>query len=177
MCGLKKFDNKNKTMAPINIPFFGSVANAVVPVTYNYVSTTINHAYVGKRVRIKLLQFIHRPAAAESILMRMDFSSDFYSNAAGVIASINGSGSNQYNGVSYFQNNAGVGLYLSGATSNVVSSFFGTPTFEGMLLSPRLTITFRPATVAPGEETSLVSGVTTNNFGYAQLILDIEVIE
>lgn len=161
-------------MAPLNIPFFGSVLTDGL---YSYVNTKINHQYAGKRVRIKVLQWIHRPAATENLLLRLDFSNDFYSNSQGIISNINGTAGNTYNGVTYYQNNSGIGLFVSANSVGCVASFFGTPVFEGLLISPNLTITIRPVTVDPSVEKTASQNVATQNFGYAMLVLDIETIE
>jgi hypothetical protein len=161
-------------MAPLCIPFFGSVADNGL---YPYVNTVINHQYAGKRVRIKILQWLHRPAVGVANLLRMDFSNDFYSNSQGIIAGINGTAGNTYNNVTYYQNNPGVGLFLPGTSANTIYTFFGVPVFEGLLVSPRLQITIRPVQVDPSEISTNVYTTETLQFGYAQLILDIEIIE
>lgn len=180
-------------MAPVLIPFWGSIAS--VPVTvdgvqqlwYPYVNTKINHNYAGKRVRIKILSWSHRPQTATSILCRLDFSEEFQANPAGTFAGFNGE-TISTNSVritqtpsvtyqNYFQNNTGVGLFVSGNPGGAFNGVYGTPVFEGMLIAPTLTITFRPASQPYTSTVQATNDVTTGNFGYGCLILDIETIE
>ena len=167
-------------MAPLCVYFIGSVGKIVGADTiYPYVSTKINHQYSGKRVRIKILSFVHRPAAnVFTYPLRMDFSTDFYANGQGVVTGINRETTGiTYNGVNYYQNNTGVGLIIPGSATSIVRSFFGNPTYEGILLSPELEIFIRPLTVAPTvTEVANDANVATSLFGYASLMLDIETL-